>query len=252
MESKRPAAAGGERTSSAPKTSRRSAADGVSPRRQLFEVELEETAARLFAQRGYAGTALSDIADELGMSRSSLYNYVKSKEELLRRLAVQFLDADAHSVQDLLNRKDLGPADKLERMVKQIVVGLAARPALSTLFEYHRDTLPDEFRLPVAKLRRDITQQLVLVLREGIRDGCFVIDDEYIAALVIGNIAVGSTRWLRPNTEIETVAGAVARMAVRSLQAGATPTGSAPAAIITQLHADLDRLGRFFPDDGQA
>jgi AcrR family transcriptional regulator len=252
VELKRSAASQEERSGSAPKSSRRSVVDGVSPRRQLFEVELEETAARLFAQRGYAGTALSDIADELGMSRSSLYNYVKSKEELLRRLAVQFLEADAHSVQDLLNRKDLGPADKLEQMVKQIVVGLAARPALSTLFEYHRDTLPDEFRLPVAKLRRDITQQLVQVLQEGIRDGSFVIDDEYIAALVIGNIAVGSTRWLRPDADIETIAGKVARMAVRSLQAGGKTTGSTPAGIITQLHADIDRLGRFLSVDGQA
>lgn len=236
----------------APKTSRRSASDGGSPRRQLFEVELEETAARLFAQRGYAGTGLSDIADELGMSRSSLYNYVKSKEELLGRLAAQFLEADAHSVQDLLERDDLGPAEKLERMVRQIVTGLAERPALSTLFEYHRDTLPDEFRLPVAKLRRDITNQLVLVLREGIRDGSFVIDDEYIAALVIGNIAVGSARWLQPSADTEAIAGKVARMALRSLQAGGETTGPTPAAIIAQLHVDIDRLGQFVTDDGGA
>lgn len=40
-------------------------------------------AANVFRERGYHATRLEDIADELGMQKASLYNYVPSKEALL-------------------------------------------------------------------------------------------------------------------------------------------------------------------------
>src|SRR5438034_192170 len=56
-------------------------------RRELVENEIYEHAIRLFAERGFAGTSLQDIADALGVTRPALYYYVKSKDELLAKLA---------------------------------------------------------------------------------------------------------------------------------------------------------------------
>src|SRR5213079_854717 len=55
-------------------------------RRELVENEIYEIAIRLFAERGFAGTSLQDIADALGITRPALYYYVKSKDELLAKL----------------------------------------------------------------------------------------------------------------------------------------------------------------------
>jgi AcrR family transcriptional regulator len=222
----------------------RSCAADASPRRRRFEVDLLECAARLFAQRGYAGTTLRDIADELQMSRSSLYNYVAGKEELLQRLATDYINHDAHSIEDILRQDELDPAEKLEAMVKQIVMGIAERPSLTTLFEYHRDTLPDDIRHSIDQLRRRITSQLVLVIQDGVRNGVYIVDDEQIASFVIGNIAAGSVRWVQPNDNIEAVATKVARMAVRSLQRPAM-TDELPRTLdtaISRLREDVEIL----------
>lgn len=40
-------------------------------------------AAQLFAQRGYEGTSLDMIAEQMGMHKATLYHYVRSKEEVL-------------------------------------------------------------------------------------------------------------------------------------------------------------------------
>ncbi len=40
-------------------------------------------AAALFAERGYGGTSMADIAERVGVRKASLYNYYPSKEELL-------------------------------------------------------------------------------------------------------------------------------------------------------------------------
>ena len=60
----------------------RAAKNGRGTRRELVENEMYEHAIRLFAERGFAGTSLQDIADAMGVTRPALYYYVKSKDEL--------------------------------------------------------------------------------------------------------------------------------------------------------------------------
>src|SRR5918996_2482654 len=45
--------------------------------------ELTREAARLFAERGYHGTSIGDLAEALGVQKGSLYAHIKSKQDLL-------------------------------------------------------------------------------------------------------------------------------------------------------------------------
>ena len=56
------------------------------PRRELVENEIYEHATRLFAERGFAGTSLQDIASAVGLLKGSIYYYIKTKEDLLYEL----------------------------------------------------------------------------------------------------------------------------------------------------------------------
>lgn len=60
------------------------------------EALILETALHLFAKNGYLSTSVSLIAKEAGISKGLMYNYFKSKEELLHKIAFgkanQFLD----------------------------------------------------------------------------------------------------------------------------------------------------------------
>src|SRR5438067_11864575 len=49
--------------------------------------ELTRTAARLFAERGYHGTSLADVAEAVGMQKASLYHHIETKEDLLWEVA---------------------------------------------------------------------------------------------------------------------------------------------------------------------
>ena len=45
--------------------------------------ELAAVAARLFAERGYHGTSMADLADAMGLQKGSLYSLTGSKQDLL-------------------------------------------------------------------------------------------------------------------------------------------------------------------------
>jgi AcrR family transcriptional regulator len=45
--------------------------------------EILEHATRLFAERGYDGTTLQDIADAIGITRPGLYNYISRRNSCL-------------------------------------------------------------------------------------------------------------------------------------------------------------------------
>src|SRR3954454_8148252 len=49
--------------------------------------DLTRIAARLFAERGYQGTSLADLAGALGVQKPSLYHHIASKEDLLWEIA---------------------------------------------------------------------------------------------------------------------------------------------------------------------
>ncbi|GAB4317292.1 MAG: hypothetical protein Kow00127_09050 [Bacteroidales bacterium] len=65
----------------APKTSEQYREIRESRRKQILE-----TALQLFAEQGYTHTSVRMIAEQAGISKGLLYNYFKSKEELLDRI----------------------------------------------------------------------------------------------------------------------------------------------------------------------
>src|SRR5205085_9493028 len=48
--------------------------------------ELTRQAARLFAEKGYHGTSIGDLAAAMGVQKGSLYAHIESKQDLLYEL----------------------------------------------------------------------------------------------------------------------------------------------------------------------
>jgi len=55
-------------------------------------VAIYQKAARIFHERGYEATSVSDIAEAIGLTKAGLYYYIESKEELLFRIISHGLD----------------------------------------------------------------------------------------------------------------------------------------------------------------
>ncbi len=81
---------------------------------------LREVAAELFAERGYAGASMTDIAKRVGVRKPSLYNYCSSKEELFMDLLKSSLGAWAEASDPAL-QGEAGCRQRLRQHLQHMV-----------------------------------------------------------------------------------------------------------------------------------
>lgn len=84
------------------------------------ERDVLEAAARVFAERGFHRTRLSDVAAELGLDRASLYYYVDSKEDLFERVAQEVAEGSV-SAQEEIARQPTSAPERLTALMAQLM-----------------------------------------------------------------------------------------------------------------------------------
>ena len=76
--------------------------------------EIVEAAGRLFAQQGFDGTSLQDIANEVGVLKGSLYHYITTKEDLLFRLFEEVHEQVQRIAEEVKAEPGLNPIERIE------------------------------------------------------------------------------------------------------------------------------------------
>src|SRR5918994_4994572 len=100
-----------------------------STRRDLVESQIIAEATRLFAERGFSGTNLKDIADATGLTRPALYHYVKSKDEILARLVTELAEMPARALQAVHAEQGLSTSERLRKMAHAVALQQATDPS---------------------------------------------------------------------------------------------------------------------------
>jgi AcrR family transcriptional regulator len=93
-----------------------------------------DTAEALFAERGFAGTAVRDIASAVGLTAASLYNHFAGKEALYAAVLERGMRPLVEVLEDL-GRQEHG-RDALDATLGRAMEHLASRPNVARLI-YH-------------------------------------------------------------------------------------------------------------------
>jgi AcrR family transcriptional regulator len=151
-----------------------------------------ETAAKLFALRGFAGTSLQDIAVEMGITRPALYYYVKSKDDLLAKLVTEITEGQTAQILEVATDSTFDPAQKLSRIAYMTAYNRALEPTRFLLLARSEAELPEGLADIHEKTKRTMLRSLVEVINQGIKAGQFRPVNPRSAALAL----IGMRNWV--------------------------------------------------------
>lgn len=192
---------------------------GGGPRTQRTAVTAEsvlDAALTLFAERGYHGIAVSQIAAALGVRTPSLYNHMTSKQELLETIVRRTLD-DVHAEFDAAVAGLDAPADQLRAAVRVYARRHATHRRQALIVNRDTTSLPEPALSRMRQRRRDHETATRAVISRGIEDGSFSVGNAGLASFAILEMSVSIARWFRedgPRTA-EQVADEYAEFALR-------------------------------------
>jgi AcrR family transcriptional regulator len=137
------------------------------------EAELLERAADLFAERGFSGTTLQDVADTVGLTRAALYHYFDSKEALLSTLVEGITAARVADLKAIRQDDALTEREKLAAITRSMALNVATHAARFRLLLMSENELPAELAATHASARRETLRQLVELFAHGRASGAF-------------------------------------------------------------------------------
>ncbi len=158
-------------------------------------------ATRLFREKGYVATSMSDIASAVGIQKASIYYYVKSKQELLVEIARACMNMLIDEAERIAY-SNMSPTEKLKTLMTSHI----------RLIVEHLDTFTVSLRevnsvnmgpyWPEAVALRDRYENIVRgIIRTGKETGEFKNLDEKLAGFAMLGMVNWLIRWVKPKGE---------------------------------------------------
>jgi AcrR family transcriptional regulator len=184
--------------------------------------ELTRQAARLFAERGYHGTSIGDLADAMGVQKGSLYAHIRSKQDLLYATMREGADA-FHGVLDALPEE--GPvADRIRLALRGHLRVVSEQLDVATVFMREWRYLEGERREEIVAERRRYEERIRALFHEGRELGELRTDlDDATAALLLLSAANWAYTWLQPGRDTDALADRFYALLVDGMRGYATP-----------------------------
>jgi AcrR family transcriptional regulator len=162
---------------------------------------VRSAACELFADRGYRGTSMKDIARVLDVSAPNLYNHTVSKQDLLfgimdgamdRALAAH--DAAVAGVQDA--------AERLRRATEASVLDFLAHPAEITVCNTEIRSLDDGHRAAIIGKRDGYAARIRGIVDRGCAEGRFSTPQPRVATFAILELPANAKAWFHERGEL--------------------------------------------------
>src|ERR671922_1701949 len=167
--------------------------------------DLSRQAARLFAEKGYHGTSVGDLAHALGVKKGSLYAHIEGKEDLLYE-TMRAGAAAFHAALDEIPER-LPAIEKLRLALRAHLRVVADQLDVATVFVEEWRYLEGDRRDEILAERRRYEERFRALFREGRELGELRTDlDDAPAALLALSAANWAYTWLRSGADTDELA----------------------------------------------
>jgi TetR/AcrR family transcriptional regulator, cholesterol catabolism regulator len=184
--------------------------------------ELTREAARLFAERGYHGTSIGDLAGALGVQKGSLYAHIESKQDLLYEAMSEGAQAFHAALDEIPD--DLKVIERIRLALRAHLRVVAEQLDVATVFVREWRYLEGERAAEFLAERRRYEERFRALFREGRELGALRTDlDDHAAVLLVLSAANWAYTWLPPDADTDDLADRFLAILLDGVRGYSTP-----------------------------
>ncbi len=151
---------------------------------------LLQSAKKLFSQKGYHETKVSDIVSHAGLSQGTFYFYFKSKEDIFKELVNIMSQKSIKLLEEYAHKED-----HVEDIIRNAIVDffkiMYEERHIAYIFLFQLVGTNEEFRRMYFKKTKRIRELLMEILSKGVESGLFKYKNvENLANLIMGYVRI--------------------------------------------------------------
>ena len=160
------------------------------------QVEILQVAEQLFAEVGFDGTSIRDIAQKANINIAMISYYFGSKEKLLESLVLHRISAMSLQLENLL-QENLSPIQKIERYVVYYVDRINSNRCMYQILHFELSNKKREINLDTfTQVKNNNLKLISNIIQEGQEQGLFHQD---VNVALIPPIIIGSLIHIHMN-----------------------------------------------------
>jgi AcrR family transcriptional regulator len=150
-----------------------------------------------FAEHGYHGTSIRDLAQAAGLSVPGLYHHYRSKQELLAALLTAVMEDLVRGSRSVAEAAGADPGRRFDALVDHLLRYHMVHRREAFVASSELRSLEPEHRAAIVALRDEQQGMLLEAIERGRATGLFDTDAPADAARAVATLCVGVASWYR-------------------------------------------------------
>jgi TetR/AcrR family transcriptional regulator, cholesterol catabolism regulator len=160
-----------------------------------------DKAASLFKEKGFKATSMREIADVVGVEAASLYNHIKSKNEILTIICFEVANRYVQKLDEIENLQ-ISSIEKIELILRFHINGMLNHFNEVYVSDREWKHLDQPFLNNMQTQRRTYRKRLAAIIDEGIKKKEIKKIDTPTAVLIMLHAISGIESWHRSTKKI--------------------------------------------------
>lgn len=178
-----------------------------------------EQAQILFKEKGFSATTMRDLAERVGVEAASLYNHIKSKDEILEEICFFISNTYIAHLEDI-KVQNISTSDKIETLIRLHVRIIIENTEGVSVANNEWKHLIEPALTQFKQARRDYERGFATLIEQGISEDVFQKVNVSVALFTILSAVRWVELWYKPERAIsaETLENDIVLMLLNGLK----------------------------------
>lgn len=154
------------------------------------QIEILNVAEQLFAEEGFDGTSVREIAKIANVNGAMISYYFGSKEKLLESLVLYRISGMKLQLENLI-QEDITPIEKIDRLIEFYIKRVYSNRCMYQILHFELSNKKRELNLDAfTQVKNENLNLLQHIIKEGQEQGLFQsnIDIKLLSPIIIGSL----------------------------------------------------------------